>query len=112
MSQENVDVMRDGNAAFRSGDWDAVAANLDPDILVRMDARWPEQRIYGRDAAIAFYQGLWESAGPDVRIEATMDLGQRVLVGMCWLMRGLQSGLEGEQPTSLIATFRDGRVVL
>jgi ketosteroid isomerase-like protein len=112
MSQENVDVMRNGNAAFRNGDWDAIAANLDPDILLRMDARWPEQRIYGRDAAIAFYRGLWESAGPDVRIEATIDLGDRVLVRMRWHMRGLQSGLEGQQPTSLIATFRDGRVIL
>src|SRR2546423_340180 len=112
MSQENVEVMRNGNAAFRRGDWDVVAGNLDPQILLRMDARWPEQRIYGRDAAIAFYRGLWESAGPDVRIEETMDLGDRVLVRLRWHMRGLQSGAEGEQPASLIATFRDGRVIL
>jgi hypothetical protein len=29
MSQENVELVREGNAAFRRGDWDAVAANLD-----------------------------------------------------------------------------------
>jgi ketosteroid isomerase-like protein len=112
VSQENVEVIRNGNAAFRRGDWDAVAANMDPHILLRTDARWPEQRIYGREAAIAFYRGLSESGGPDIRVEEMMDLGDRVLVRMCWHMHGLRSGLEGEQWTSVICTFREGRVVL
>jgi len=111
MSQ-NVEVVRKGNAAARRGDWDAVAANLDPHILLRTDARWPEQRIYGRDAAIAWYRELWESGGPDVRIEEIVDLGDRVLVRVCWHMRGLHSGVEGEFRTSEISTFREGRIIL
>ncbi len=42
MSQENVEVLQRTNAAFRRGDWDALAACWDPDILIRTDARWPE----------------------------------------------------------------------
>jgi hypothetical protein len=112
MSQENVEIVQNGNAAFRRGDWNAVAENMDPHILLRTDARWPEQRIYGREAAIAFYRGLSESGGPDIRIEEMMDLGDRVLVRMCWHMRGLHSGVEGDQRTSVICTFREGHVIL
>ena len=112
MSQENVEIVQNVNAAFRRGDWNAAAGNMDPHILLRTDARWPEQRIYGREAAIAFYRGLSESGGPDIRIEEMMDLGDRVLVRMCWHMRGLHSGVEGEQRTSVICTFREGHVIL
>src|SRR6476620_6487927 len=50
MSQENVEIVRVLNDAFRRGEWDSVAAYLDPDVLVRADPRWPEQRVYGREA--------------------------------------------------------------
>lgn len=112
MSRENVDKVRTGNAAIRRGDWDAVAVNLDPHILLRMDARWPEQRVYGREAALAFYRGLWESGGSDISIEDMVDLGDRLLYRICWHIHGLRSGVEGEQWTSVISTFRDGRVIL
>jgi SnoaL-like domain len=112
VSQENVDALFRGNEAFRRGDWEAVAANMDPDILIRTDPRWPEQRIYGRRAALAFHRGLWESGGSDVRIEEAIDLGDRVLMRMRWAMHGHLSGVEGEQPTSVIYTFRERRVIL
>jgi ketosteroid isomerase-like protein len=112
VSEENVELARESNAALRRGDWDTVAASLDPDVLLRMDIRWPEQRVYGREAAIAFYRGLLESGGSDVRHEEIVDLGDRVLVRLCWHMRGLHSGVEGEQRASVISTFREGRVIL
>ncbi|HTQ67471.1 MAG TPA: nuclear transport factor 2 family protein [Solirubrobacteraceae bacterium] len=112
MSQENVDLVRRGNAAFRRQDWEAMAATFDPEILVRPDRRWPEQGIFGREAAVAFYQGLAESGSPDVRIEETVDLGDRVLARMRWTFHGGQSGVAGEQPTSMIATLRNGLVIL
>jgi ketosteroid isomerase-like protein len=112
VSRENVELVRQGNAATRRGDGDTVAAALDPDILVRTDPRWPEQRIYGREAVIAWYQEVTEPGGTDISIEETMDLGDRVLVRLCWRVRGLRSGVEGEQRMSVIFTFREGRVIL
>jgi ketosteroid isomerase-like protein len=112
MSQENVEIVRQGNAAIRRGDWDTVAANLDLHVLVRTDPRWPEQRIYGREAVIAWYREVTEPGGSDISIEETMDLGDRVLARMRWHVRGLRSGVEGEQRMSVIFTFREGRVIL
>ena len=112
MSQENVEILRRGNDAFRRGDWDVVASNLDPDVLFRTDARWPEQRVYGRENVMAFYQGTRESLGPDVRIGEIVDLGDRLLVRLCWLVRGQQSDAQGELRYSELNTYRDGRLIL
>src|SRR5262249_47969811 len=99
------------NEAFRSGDWNTLAANMDPDVFVRADRSWPERRIYGRDAFIEFLQGLGQSMGPDIRIEETVDLGDRVITRYSWHARGTRSGVEGEQSVSEVSTLRDGSVV-
>ena len=112
MSEENVRRAREANDAARRGDWEALAPNLDPHVLARTDPRWPEQHIYGREAVIAFWRGLSESVGTDTRIEEIMDLGDRILVRVCWTMHGEQSGLAGEQGVSIIETYREGRVIL
>src|SRR5580704_19251800 len=97
MSQGSVEIARAMIDAVRRGDWEAIAARLDPDVLIRTDPRWPEQRIYGREAALAWYRELVESGGTDVRIEEVTDLGDRVLVRRCWHIHGPHSGVEGEQ---------------
>ena len=111
MSRENVDGERAFNDAFRRGDWDSVAANLDPDIFARTDPRWPEQHIYGREAWIAVLRETWESWGPDLCFEEIVDLGDRVLTRACWNIRGQQSGVEGEQRFTKISTYREGRII-
>ena len=75
MSQHNVAVVRRGIEAFRRGDWESIADVIDPHISIRTDTSWPEQRIYGREAALAFYRGIAESGGSDTHIEEAVDLG-------------------------------------
>jgi hypothetical protein len=112
MSRANLDAFEKGNDAFRRGDWDAIAATMDAHILVRADPRWPEQRFYGREAVIAFWRGLWESWGPDARVEEVIDLGDRLLVRWRFIVRGGHSGVKGEQCISAIQTYRKGQVIL
>jgi ketosteroid isomerase-like protein len=112
VSRENVDIIRRANDAFRRGDWEVLAEMVDPHISIRTDVSWPEQRVYGRNAALAFYRGIAESGGPDTRIEEVIDLGDRVLARLRWHIRGPHSGVEGEQGYSAICTVRDGRVIL
>jgi ketosteroid isomerase-like protein len=112
VSQENVEMVRTANEAVRHGDWDAVAAYLDPDVLVRTDPRWPEQRLYGREAVVAWYRSAQESMGPDVCIEEIIDLGDRMLIRLCWLIRGQHSDVQGEMRYSELNTYREGRLIL
>jgi hypothetical protein len=107
-----VEALRRGNAAAREGDWDTVAANMDPHIVVRTDPRWPEQVFYGREAVLAWYQGLWEAGGGDIRYDEMLDLGDRVLARVRWVFHGKLSDAKGEQLTSVIFTFRDSRIIL
>jgi ketosteroid isomerase-like protein len=112
MTQQNVDRYRRQFDAITRGDWDALAANLDPDVLVRTDPGWPEQRIYGRQAVLAWMRGAVESVGPDFRVDEIVDLGDRVLARWCWKTRGEHTGIGGELRYSEIVTRRGGRVVL
>jgi len=114
VSRENVELFKRGVDAFKHGEWRTAGALMDPDILIRADARWPEQRMYGREAAVAWYRELWESVGRDIGmdIEEAIDLGDRVLARLRVHMRGSQSGVEGDLRYSVISTYRDGRVIL
>ena len=112
MSQQTVDLVRTVNDAWRRSDWDTVAAYLDPDVLIRTDPRWPEQRLYGREAVMAWYRGTLESMGPDLRIEKIIDLGDRALARKCWFIRGHHSGAQGEMRYSELNTYREGRMIL
>jgi ketosteroid isomerase-like protein len=112
VSQETMEIVRIANDAFRRGDWDAVAATLDPDVLVRADPRWPEQRVYGREAVLAWYRSAQESMGPDVCIEEIIDLRDRALIRPCWFIRGQHSDAKGEMRYSELNTYREGRLIL
>jgi ketosteroid isomerase-like protein len=111
VSQENVDLLRRSNDAFRRGDWAAWSANFDPDILIRTDPKWPEQRIYGRDAVVAWAESIDGVLGTDVRIEEIHDLGDRVLARVQWTAGGRESGISGEIAWTELATVRDGRFI-
>ena len=112
MSQANIEAFKKGMDDFRRGDWDAVAATADEHILLRADPGWPEQRVYGREAAIAFWRGLWESWGPEAHVEEVVDLGDRLLVRWRYVVRGQHSGLVGEQNIASIQTYRKGLTIL
>ena len=68
MSEANVETMERFNDAFRRGDWDALAATLDPHVFVRTDPRWPEVDRRDADAvadAVLHGQiGGWPEPGP------------------------------------------------
>ncbi len=112
MSQENIDSARRGNEAYRRGDWATVAAGLDPDVLLRLDPTWPEQRVYGRAAVVEFYRSASETLGAETSIEEIIDLGDRLLIRVHTATRGRHSGIEADLRWSEVVTYRDGLAVL
>jgi ketosteroid isomerase-like protein len=112
VSQENVDLCRKVFDAGQRLDWETWDQYIDPDIFVRLDPSWPEQRIYGREALRRFWLGAREAMGSDTWIEEIVDLGDRILVRFCMNAHGQHSGLGvGEVRWSEITTIREGRAV-
>jgi ketosteroid isomerase-like protein len=114
MSQKNVEIVRCGVKAFTRGDWNELVARYDANVVVHNDPSWPEAVISGRDAVIDWFRSVWELIGPGIRIEEIQDLGDgdRVLVRLCWTMKGVRSGVEGDMRWTQIATLRDGRIAV
>ena len=111
MSQENVDLCRKLFDTAQRLDWDAWDQYIDPDIFVRLDPSWPEQRIYGREALRRFWLDARATLGSDAWIEDIVDLGDRVLVRLGAHTHGQRSGLESEFRWTEISTIREGRFV-
>jgi ketosteroid isomerase-like protein len=111
VSQENIALARRSSEAFKRGDWEAVAASLDPHVLLRLDPTWPEQHIYGRAAVVEFFKSASETLGPDSSIEEITDLGDRLLTRVRYATRGQRSGIEADLTWSEVITYRDGCVV-
>ena len=61
---------------------------------------------------MAFFRSAWESLGPDVCVDEIVDLGDRVLVRLCWMVSGQHSGASGELRWTEINTYREGRAIL
>jgi ketosteroid isomerase-like protein len=57
MSQENVEIVRASFEAWNAGDMDAFRELYDPDVILRMDANWPEPGPYvGREAVMREFE--------------------------------------------------------
>jgi ketosteroid isomerase-like protein len=111
VSQENVEILRRSNDAYKRGDWEALAALHDPNVFVRTDPRWPEQFIFGSEAWVTLLREMRESVGPDVHVEELIDLGDRALARLTISARGQESGVTVEQSVSEIVTVREGRII-
>jgi hypothetical protein len=113
MSEENVELVRQGFEAFNRGDRVTVARFLAPDV------EWHSlagpilgvSTIRGREAMLKFlWQDLPESIeGFRIRSEEVTDLGDdRVLVVARYEGRGRSSDVEVDQLIASVYEIRDG----
>jgi ketosteroid isomerase-like protein len=115
MSQEDVELLRQGFENFARGDLDALLERLDPDVDWR-PAIAPilgVETVRGRDAVREFftrelYEGFDEFRAEPVAYE---DLGDAVLVTVRYIGRGESTGLEIDQTFASLYRIRDGRTV-
>jgi ketosteroid isomerase-like protein len=115
MSQENVEILRQGFAEFARGDMDAVLERLDPNVDWR-PAIAPilgVETIRGREAVIAFFTRDLSEGFDEFRAEplAYEDLGDAVLVTVRYAGRGESSGVEIDQTFVSLYRLRNGRTV-
>jgi ketosteroid isomerase-like protein len=112
MSQENVEVVKAGFAAWNAGDMDRFGELLASDVILRLPEGWPEPGPYvGREAAMRQFEQNRETFDAD-RLEAISDfigVGDRVVVRTIW--RGIGQGPESALEWTNMCTMRKGKVI-
>jgi ketosteroid isomerase-like protein len=110
MSSENADVMRRIVEAAGRKDYQAVLADLDPEVEID-DTDIPEAT--GTDSFLewlARWDQAWESWRlEDVEVRVAGDDQAIALFRM--VAKGKGSGIELTRPDALVASFRGGKVV-
>ncbi len=110
MSSENVTVMHRIAGAYDRKDWQAVLADLDPEVEID-DSDIPEST--GADSFLAWiarWDEVWESWHPeDVEIREGDD--EQVIALFKMVAKGRGSGIEVTRPDALVASFRGGKAV-
>jgi ketosteroid isomerase-like protein len=111
MSEENVELVRRGLAAYRAGDWTTLGEFYDADVVMHHLEGWPEPGpSVGRDAVIREMKLLRDSFEvQSVEITDILGSGDRVVARYLW--RGKGSGPDAEMEFSFVFTLRDGKVV-
>ena len=112
MSEENVEIVRQAVEKWNRGDPDAVSELMDDDVVLRMAEGWPERVYFGKAAARSFIEGWAETVGQETVIEEVIDGGAVVVLRQRVHLSGIQSGIEGDQRSTSILTFREGKVVM
>jgi ketosteroid isomerase-like protein len=91
MSQDNVEVVRAGLAAWNAGDMDAWGGLLSPDVVWRPPPNWPEPEPHaGPEAVLRAVQQLREAWDADALepIGGFIDAADQVIVRLVWRGRG------------------------
>jgi ketosteroid isomerase-like protein len=113
MSQENVHVVERAFEAFDGGDFDAVLALCDEDIVIRQPRELPGAPpiLHGHAGVLESFE-LWPEQWDDFRLETLdmRDLGSHVLVNAQTFGRGKQSGIEVEARFTFVFTLRNGKL--
>lgn len=115
MSQENVEILRQGFEWFARGDLESVLERLDPDVDWR-PAIAPilgVEAVRGREAVREFFTRDLFEGFDEFRAEplAYEDLGDAVLVTIRYVGRGESTGLEIDQTFASLYHLRDGKTV-
>jgi len=113
MSEENVELLRDGYAAFNRGDWDAGFGRAAADFEWETDARLPNAGVYrGRAELQRFFE---DQAAPFessvIEPERFIVNGDRVVALVRVRRRPRGSNAEVEADIAHLWTFRDGEVI-
>jgi ketosteroid isomerase-like protein len=113
MSEENVEIVKRGNAAFNAHDLEAWATFLDPEFeFVDHMGAVGEEAGTGLHGFRRLVQG-WLETFPDFRAatEEFIDAGDRVVCVTHWQGTGAGSGLPYHQRAAEVYTLRNGLVV-
>jgi ketosteroid isomerase-like protein len=112
MSQENVEIVRDGYERFRvTGDLAEETATEDFAWDMSNFHGWPEQQVYEGVAEARIFLREWTDAWEDweLEIDSLHDAGDRVVALLRQRGRSKAAGMPVEMSFAQVWTIRDGK---
>ena len=114
MSQENVEIVRRGNAAFNAGDYGGFAETLHPDVEFRDLAHAADvsETLKGAQALLSLLSE-WRESFDDFRadISECIEAGDHVVCVTRWTGRGKASDAAVDVSQVDVYELRDGQIV-
>ena len=113
MSQENVEVVREGFARWNEGDYDFLFSFAAPDVELfsRFGSLTGDDPYRGYEGVREWLADIQQSFERfDLWLDEVRDLGDDVLAIGGINMRARGSGLDMKEPMGWVLEFRDGRV--
>jgi ketosteroid isomerase-like protein len=115
VSEENVNLARRATEAINERDTEALIALTDPSIELHtlVIAATGGAHVYRRHDGVRALRRDRDEVWEELHIEpqAYFDLGEHTLTFGVQRGRGRQSGVQVEMPITIVARWRDGRVV-
>ena len=113
VSQENVDLVREGYERFATGDIDGWLESLDPQIELDASRRHIDPGIFrGHDGIREFLNRQSEVwSGQRIEPEEYIDVGDSVVVPIRFVSTGRGSGIEVVARAAWVWDIRDGVVL-
>jgi ketosteroid isomerase-like protein len=113
MSQENVEVVKAGFAAWNAGDMDAFGELYHPDAILRAPEGWPEQGPFvGREAVMdAFkqFRKIWDADTIELG-DDFIDVGDTIVLKQ--VIRSSVRGLDSTLEWTFVVTLRERRILI
>jgi ketosteroid isomerase-like protein len=113
MSQENLELFREGVAAWNEGDYEAFVEMFHPDVEWTFSNRLPDAtgEIRGREAVRRFVKRFTEDwSEMSIHAERLADPGSEVVAEVAFVARG-RDGIEVTMSFVHVWTVRDGQIV-
>ena len=113
ISNQNVEIVREANEAWKRGDLDAVVQALDPRIEWHTAADEPDAGTRRGVEAIIALIADWAQSFEDFSVEPLefIDAGDRVVMPMTARRRPHGSEQTVEVPETQVYTVRNGKIV-
>jgi uncharacterized protein len=113
MSEENLELFRQGLAAWNAGDYEAIVEMCDPDVAWTFSDRLPDAtgEIRGKASVRAFFEtftGDWSEIS--IRPDRVADSGPHVVANVEFAARG-RDGIEVSMRFVHVWTVREGQIV-
>ena len=110
MSEENVEAVRRGYAAWLEGGVDAIIPLLDPEIRWSQDPSFPGAKTYVGHEGVREWDAWLDESFEErrVEVERLIDGGDRVMALVVVHTRGRGSGAETRTPMAHLWTLRNG----